>query len=156
MPRKTKKTGLAFKTTWFVSTGLSTKDGVLTNAGALFADDCPIPQSRLFCTVWNGLTKSKDSGNDKEFSENLIELLDTARLEECRLGPPQPDTRGPLRPDGLHGAQRQRFRADSRRLRERSAQSPRAQAGIFLVERLLPGGVAESELRRGVRDIPTS
>ncbi|MBR3584075.1 MAG: AAA family ATPase, partial [Kiritimatiellae bacterium] len=46
--------------------------------GALFADDCPIPQSRLFCTVWNGLTKSKDSGNDKEFSGNLIELLDTA------------------------------------------------------------------------------
>ncbi len=76
--RYEEKTGRAFKPTWFVSTGLSTKDGVLTNAGALFADDCPIPQSRLFCTVWNGLTKSKDSGNDKEFSGNLIELLDTA------------------------------------------------------------------------------
>ena len=76
--RYEEKTGRAFKSTWFVSTGLSTKGGVLTNAGALFADDCPIPQSRLFCTMWNGLTKSKDSGNDKEFSGNLIELLDTA------------------------------------------------------------------------------
>ena len=28
--------------------------------------------------MWNGLTKSKDSGNDKEFTGNLIELLDTA------------------------------------------------------------------------------
>ena len=76
--RYEEKTGRSFKDTWFVSTGLSTKDGVLTNAGALFSDDCPIPQSRLFCTVWNGFTKSKDSGNDKEFSGNLIELLDTA------------------------------------------------------------------------------
>ncbi len=63
---------------WFVSTGLSTKDGVLTNAGALFADDCPIPQSRLFCTEWNGCTMSRGFANDKEFSGNLIELLDTA------------------------------------------------------------------------------
>ena len=76
--RYEEKTGRPFKKSWFVSTGLSTKRGVLTNAGALFADDCPIPQSRLFCTVWNGPTKSKDSVNDKEFSGNLIELLDTA------------------------------------------------------------------------------
>ena len=32
-----------------VSYGLITKGGILTNAGALLADDCPIPQSRLFC-----------------------------------------------------------------------------------------------------------
>ena len=76
--RYEEKAGRQFKNTWFASTGLCTKGGILTNAGALFADDCPIPQSRLFCTVWNGLTKSKDSGNDKEFSGNLIELLDTA------------------------------------------------------------------------------
>ena len=32
-----------------VSYGFMTKGGILTNAGALLADDCPIPQSRLFC-----------------------------------------------------------------------------------------------------------
>lgn len=76
--RYAKKTGREFKDSWFVSTGFKTKDGVLTNAGALFADECPIPQSRAFCTVWNGQTKSKDSSNDQEYSGSLIELLDAA------------------------------------------------------------------------------
>jgi len=76
--RYAKKAGREFKDGWFVSTGFRTKDGVLTNAGALFADECPIPQSRVFCTVWNGLTKSKDSSNDQEYSGSLIELLDAA------------------------------------------------------------------------------
>ena len=51
--RYAKKAGREFKDGWFASTGFKTKDGVLTNAGALFADECPIPQSRVFCTVWN-------------------------------------------------------------------------------------------------------
>ena len=72
------RSGKEFKDSWFVSSGFCAKDGVLTNTGALFADECPIPQSRIFCTRWNGLTKSKDSANDQEFSGNLIELLDAA------------------------------------------------------------------------------
>ena len=76
--RYEKKTGKEFRNTWFVSTGLATKDGILTNAGALFADECPIPQSRLFCTRWNGTTKAEDAADDQEHSGNLIELLDEA------------------------------------------------------------------------------
>ena len=34
------------------SFGLVTDEGVLTNAGVLFSDDCRIPQSRLYCTRW--------------------------------------------------------------------------------------------------------
>ncbi len=62
----------------FVSFGLATKSGVLTNAGALLTDDCPIPQSRLFCTRWLGLDKSADSAASRKEHGNLLELLDLA------------------------------------------------------------------------------
>ena len=39
------------------SFGLVDAKGMLTNAGALMADDSPIRWSRIFCTRWNGLTK---------------------------------------------------------------------------------------------------
>lgn len=51
----------------------------LTNAGALFADDCPIRWSRLFCTRWNGLDKASgviDALDDKEYGGSLIALLE--------------------------------------------------------------------------------
>ena len=35
--------------TYLLSFGLVTGAGNLTNAGALFADDCPLWQSRLYC-----------------------------------------------------------------------------------------------------------
>ena len=38
----------------FESFGLALADGRLSNAGALFADDCPLRHSRVFCTRWNG------------------------------------------------------------------------------------------------------
>ena len=61
-----------------LSFGLVTKDGVLTNAGALLVDDCPIPQSRLFCTKWTGHDKASDSFDSRKEQGNLLELLDLA------------------------------------------------------------------------------
>jgi len=73
--QRTKK---EFKDTDFVSFGLVDENGCLTNAGALLADECPIRQSRVFCTRWNGLTKSsglQDAFDDAEYSGSLISLL---------------------------------------------------------------------------------
>ncbi len=42
---------------YLLSFGLVTGDGYLTNAGALFTDDCWLSQSRLYCTRWDGLEK---------------------------------------------------------------------------------------------------
>lgn len=51
-----------------------TGTGNLTNAGALFADDCPLWQSRLYCTRWDGKEKS-DAVNNAEFTGNIFMLL---------------------------------------------------------------------------------
>ena len=59
---------------FLLSFGLITNTGVLTNAGALFADDCPLWQSRLYCTRWDGKDKS-DAINDAEFTGNILLLL---------------------------------------------------------------------------------
>lgn len=62
----------------YVSFGLVDGNGTLTNAGALLADNCPIYQSRLFCTRWNGLTKAsglQDALDDAEYTGSLISLL---------------------------------------------------------------------------------
>lgn len=59
---------------FLISFGLVTGTGNLTNAGALFADDCPLWQSRLYCTRWNGLEKN-DAINDAEFTGNVLMLL---------------------------------------------------------------------------------
>lgn len=56
------------------SFGLVANNGNLTNAGALFADDCPLWQSRLYCTRWAG-TEKGDAINDVEFTGNIIMLL---------------------------------------------------------------------------------
>ena len=57
-----------------LSFGLVDGDGYLTNAGALFADDCPLVQSRLYCTRWEGKAKG-DAINDAEFTGNVLMLL---------------------------------------------------------------------------------
>ena len=65
----------------FDSFGL-VEDAVLTNAGALLADKSPIRHSRVFCTRWNGLTKSNgvmEALDDDEFSGGLLNLLDAAK-----------------------------------------------------------------------------
>lgn len=59
---------------YLLSFGLVTGTGNLTNAGALFADDCPLWQSRLYCTRWDGKEKS-DAINDAEFTGNVLMLL---------------------------------------------------------------------------------
>jgi ATP-dependent DNA helicase RecG len=59
---------------YLLSFGLVTGTGNLSNAGALFADDCPLWQSRLYCTRWDGKTKS-DAINDAEFTGNVLMLL---------------------------------------------------------------------------------
>ena len=59
---------------YLLSFGLITVAGNLTNAGALFADDCPLWQSRLYCTRWDGKEKG-DAINDAEFTGNILMLL---------------------------------------------------------------------------------
>ena len=63
----------------FLSFGLEDENGMLTNAGALLADESPIRWSRVFCTRWNGLDKSGgivDALDDAEYSGSLIGLLE--------------------------------------------------------------------------------
>ena len=69
-----KRTTQEWNQKFLVSFGLVTNTGVLTNAGALFADDCPLWQSRLYCTRWDGKDKS-DAINDAEFTGNVLLLL---------------------------------------------------------------------------------
>ena len=69
-----KRTTQEWNKKFLVSFGLVTNTGVLTNAGALFADDCPLLQSRLYCTRWDGKDKS-DAINDAEFTGNVLLLL---------------------------------------------------------------------------------
>ena len=59
---------------YLLSFGLVTGAGNLTNAGALFSDDCPLWQSRLYCTRWDGKEKG-DAINDAEFTGNVLMLL---------------------------------------------------------------------------------
>jgi predicted HTH transcriptional regulator len=73
-----KRTGQDLEESDFVSFGLSDVNGMLTNAGALLADDSPIRHSRLFCTRWYGLDKASgvmEAVDDKEFSGSLVTLL---------------------------------------------------------------------------------
>ena len=64
------------------SMGLVTGAGMLTVAGALLADRSPIFQSRIFCTRWNGLTKSGGPDGDAldkdEFQGSILGMLDDA------------------------------------------------------------------------------
>ena len=73
-----KQTGSEFEENDFISFDLMDKEGNLTNAGALLADESPIRQSRLFCTRWNGLDKASgvmEAWDDKEYEGSLISLL---------------------------------------------------------------------------------
>ena len=73
-----KRAGQELEESDFVSFGLTDANGMVTNAGALLADDSPIRHSRLFCTRWYGLDKASgvmEAIDDKEFSGSLITLL---------------------------------------------------------------------------------
>ena len=69
-----KRTNQEWDKKYLVSFGLVTGTGTLTNAGALFADDSPLTQSRLYCTRWDGKDKT-DAINDAEFTGNVLMLL---------------------------------------------------------------------------------
>ena len=51
------RTGLHFEPEDYVSFGLADKNGHLTNAGKLMADQHIVYNSKMFCTRWNGLEK---------------------------------------------------------------------------------------------------
>ena len=60
--RYKKVTGKSFEDKDFESFELVDANGILTNAGALLADECPIKYSRVFCVRWNGVNKSNGKG----------------------------------------------------------------------------------------------
>ena len=73
-----KRAGKDLEESDFLSFGLTDAYGMLSNAGALLADDSPIRHSRLFCTRWHGLDKASgvlEAIDDKEFSGSLVTLL---------------------------------------------------------------------------------
>ncbi|MDR2295458.1 MAG: putative DNA binding domain-containing protein, partial [Clostridiales Family XIII bacterium] len=73
------KTNLAIdKPKDYHSFGMLTGDDTLAFVGALFADQCPVYQSQVFCTRWNGLKKGGlyvDALDSDEFRNNAISLL---------------------------------------------------------------------------------
>lgn len=74
-------TGRSFEEKSYISMGMVADNGKLTNAGALLADESPIRWSRVFCTHWNGKTKSGgivDAFDHAEYSGSLISLLNDA------------------------------------------------------------------------------
>lgn len=74
-------TGKSLPEESLISWGMQDENGKLTNAGALLADESPIRYSRVFCTRWNGLTKSGgvvDALDHQEYSGSLISLLNNA------------------------------------------------------------------------------
>ena len=73
-----KRSGSTWEESLLLSFGLVTEQGFLTNAGLLFADECPIKQSRVYCTRWDGLSKG-DTINDSEYHGSLLMNLDMAK-----------------------------------------------------------------------------
>lgn len=66
--------GQEFDEKYLKSFGLVTERGLLSNAGVLFSDNIVLPQSRLYCTRWDGVEKG-DAINDAEFKGNILMLL---------------------------------------------------------------------------------
>jgi predicted HTH transcriptional regulator len=65
----------------YYSFGMLSGNDALTFVGALFADQCPVYQSRIFCTRWNGSKKGGlyvDALDNDEFQSNAISLLTDA------------------------------------------------------------------------------
>lgn len=72
------RTGSPLSVSDYVSFGLANREGNLTNAGRLLADQNIVFNSRIFCTRWNGLEKGSvfdDALDNKEYEGNLIYLL---------------------------------------------------------------------------------
>ena len=77
------RTHTKFKELDYISMKLMEKDGVLTNTGLLLSDQNIIYQSRVFCTHWDGKTKTSlnsEAIDDKEISGSIVHQL-VASLE---------------------------------------------------------------------------
>lgn len=75
------RTGIDFENSDYESWGIVDDKGMLTNAGALLADESPIRYSRIFCTRWNGLDKAPglmDAIDDCELDGGLVNMLQQA------------------------------------------------------------------------------
>ena len=75
------RTGNRIEPSDYISFGLATSEGYLTNAGKLLADQHIVFNSRVFCTRWSGIEKGsifEDAKDDKEFEGNLIYLKKSA------------------------------------------------------------------------------
>ena len=72
------RSGAKWEENLLLSFGLVAENGFMTNAGLLFADICPIRQSRIFCTKWDGIEKG-DAINDSEYQGNLLMNLRAAK-----------------------------------------------------------------------------
>lgn len=71
--------GLSFDNKYYRSFGLVDSKGILTNAGLLMADECPLRQSRVFCTRWNGKTKAGgtiDALDSTEITGSMVSLME--------------------------------------------------------------------------------
>lgn len=71
--------GLSFDNKYYRSFGLVDSKGILTNAGLLMADECPLRQSRVFCTRWNGKTKAGgtiDALDSTEIAGSMVSLME--------------------------------------------------------------------------------
>ena len=93
-----KRTNKKFEEKDLLSFGLTTKDNLLTYAGALFADGYLVYQSRIFCTRWNGLTKASglmEALDDNEFEGNILFLLENA-LNFTKVNTKKMWRKGPL------------------------------------------------------------
>lgn len=93
-----KRTLKDFEEKDLVSFGLVNKKGNLTIAGSLFADGYQVYQSRVFCTRWNGLTKTNglmEALDDKEFEGNILYLLNVT-LDFVRLNTKKMWKKGPI------------------------------------------------------------
>jgi predicted HTH transcriptional regulator len=83
-----------------LSFGLVTEAGIMTNTGALMADESPIGHCRVFCTRWNGLDMTAgvmDAADDQEYGGGLLQLLkyaeDFVRLHSRRAWHKRPTDR---------------------------------------------------------------
>jgi len=71
--------GVSFDNKLFRSFGMVDTKGILTNAGLLMADECPLRQSKVFCTRWNGKTRgggTVDALDSAEYSGSMVRLID--------------------------------------------------------------------------------
>ena len=65
-------------TTDYISMNLADKNGYLTNTGILLSDQNTVYQSRVFCTHWNGKTKTSldsEAIDDKEINGSIVQQL---------------------------------------------------------------------------------